>query len=130
MARQMARLRRTAAACLLAAVLLPMALAVPSVAAEGVSPESLTAAGWSCVPAPPFIVPPRIVCANPGLGRPVPGTPAVRPAYSFVEFSPDGTLLGVETLIRGDLYRQQPCGPSGEPYVFRAPIGYYACLRP
>jgi hypothetical protein len=108
---------------------LALAFVVAPASADTVSPASLSAAGWNCFPAPPFIVPPRIVCANPGLGHPVPGTAADRPSYTFVEFTPDGALLGIETLIRGDLYRGQPCGPSGDPYIFRPAIGYYACLR-
>jgi hypothetical protein len=33
------------------------------------------------------------------------------------------------TLIRQDLYSGQPCAPGGEPYVFRALIGYYECVH-
>lgn len=48
----------------------------------------------------------------------------------FLTFDLDGNFIGTELLIRADLYSGQPCGPSGEPYVLRALIGYYACLHP
>jgi hypothetical protein len=100
-----------------------------SAQAEGVTPETLAAAGWDCFQTPPFIVPPRIVCANPGLGRPFPGNPDPPPSYNGFTFDLAGTYLGKVHLIRADLYHGQPCGQSGDPYVFRSAIGYYECLR-
>jgi len=100
-----------------------------SAQADGVTPETLAAAGWDCFQTPPFIVPPRIVCANPGLGRPFPGNPDPPPAYTAPTFDLAGTYLGTVHLVRADLYKGQPCGPSGDPYVFRSAIGYYECLR-
>jgi hypothetical protein len=76
-----------------------------------------------------LIVPPRIVCANPGLGRPFPGNPNPPPAYTLPTFDLGGTYLGKVHLVRVDLYTGQPCDPSGDPYVFRSAIGYYECLR-
>lgn len=103
-------------------------LAVPA-RAGGPTPGALTAAGWECFQTPPFVVPPRIVCANPGLGRPFPGNPDPQPAYTLQTFDLDGNYLGKVHLVRADLYRGQLCEPSGDPYVFRAAIGYYECLR-
>jgi hypothetical protein len=100
-----------------------------SARAEGVTPEALVAAGWDCFQTPPFIVPPRIVCANPGLGRPFPGNPDPVPAYTVPTFDLAGTYLGKVHLIRADLYQGQPCAGSGDQYVFRSAIGYYECLR-
>ncbi|HSC74104.1 MAG TPA: hypothetical protein VLB89_08055 [Gaiellaceae bacterium] len=100
-----------------------------SAQAEGVTPETLAAAGWDCFQTPPFIVPPRIVCANPGLGRPFPGNPDPPPAYTLPTFDLGGTYLGKVHLVRADLYDGQPCGRSGDPYIFRSAIGYYECLR-
>ena len=100
-----------------------------SARAEGVSPEALVAAGWDCFQTPPFIVPSRIVCANPGLGRPFPGNPDPVPAYTVPTFDLAGTYLGKVHLIRADLYQGQPCAGSGDQYVFRPVIGYYECLR-
>ena len=97
--------------------------------ADGLTPEKLTEHGWTCFGTPPFVSPPRIVCANPGLGRPFPGNPDPPPAYNMPTFDLAGNFLGHVHLIRADLYRGQPCGPSGDPYVFRALIGYYECLR-
>ncbi len=91
--------------------------------------EQLSTQGWVCAPAPPFVVPARIACSNPGLGRPFPGQPDPPPAYMFLVFHPDGTYWGTQHLIRADLYRGQQCAGSGEPYVFRALIGYYECLH-
>ena len=97
--------------------------------AEGVTPEILAAAGWDCFLTPPGIVPPRISCANPGLGRPFPGNADPSPAYTLPTFDLGGNYLGKVHLVRADLYGGQPCGPSGAPYVFRSAIGYYECLR-
>jgi len=100
-----------------------------SARAEGLTPEALAAAGWDCFQTPPFIVPPRIVCANPGRGRPFPGNPDPAPAYTIPTFDLSGTYLGTVHLIRADLYQGQPCAGSGDQYVFRSAIGYYECLR-
>jgi hypothetical protein len=102
------------------------ALAVPARAA-GLTPEKLTAAGWTCFQAP--VGPPRIVCATPGLGRPFPGNPDPPPAYTLVLFHLDGTYEGKVHFIRADLYAGQPCGPSGDPYVLSPRIGYFECVR-
>jgi len=100
-----------------------------SVQAQGVTPETLAAAGWDCFQTPPPTAPPRIVCANPGLGRPFPGNPNPPPAYTLPTFDLGGTYLGKVHLVRSDLYNGQPCDASGDPYVFRSAIGYYECLR-
>ncbi|MBA2359772.1 MAG: hypothetical protein H0V79_02350 [Actinobacteria bacterium] len=52
-----------------------------------------------------------------------------RPSYMFLAFDLDGTFIGSRHLIRGDMYRNQPCGPGRELYIFRPGIGYYECLR-
>ena len=127
----MAHTRNTGWALLTAAVAtvaLAAIVAVPA-RAEGVTPTALIAAGWDCFPTPPFILPPRIVCANPGLGRPFPSNPDPPSAYTLPTFDLGGNYLGKVHLVRADLYRGQPCGSPGDPYVFRAAIGYYECLR-
>jgi hypothetical protein len=103
--------------------------AIAGGSAGGPTPATLTAAGWDCFQTPPFVVPPRSVCANPGLGRPLPGNPDPQPAYTLPTFDLAGNYLGKVHLIRVDLYRGEACQPSGDPDVFRAPIGYYECLR-
>jgi hypothetical protein len=103
-------------------------LAVPA-QAQGLTPATLSAAGWDCFQTPPFVVPPRIVCANPGLGRPLPGNPDPPPAYTLPMFDLDGNYLGKVHFVRADLYGGQACEPSGDLYVFRGAIGYYECLR-
>jgi hypothetical protein len=93
--------------------------------ANGVTPEQLTNAGWTC-----FVDPgaPRIVCSDPGHGRPsVPADPDGPPSFNFKVFGLDGTFRGTIHLIRADLYRGQPCRASGGPYFFIPVIGYYRC---
>jgi hypothetical protein len=109
-------------------IALAAASAVPA-RAEGLTPATLTAAGWGCFQTPPFVIPPRIVCANPGLGRPFPANPDPPPAYTLPTFDLSGNYLGKVHLVRADRYRGQSCEPAGDPYVFRAAIGYFECLR-
>lgn len=95
--------------------------------AGGVDPERLAAQGWNCFVPPPF--PDRIACFNPGVGRPFPGNPDPRPAYTALVFDrSSGDLLHAAHLIRQDLYQGQPC-VGGEPYRFIPLIGYYECVR-
>lgn len=110
---------------LLAIAVLVASLAVVAAApAEGVTPDQLTDAGWTC-----FVDPgaPRIVCSDPGHGRPIPGDPNAPPSYSFKVFALDGTFTGTLHLIRADLYQGEPCPPSGATYFFIPVIGYYRC---
>ena len=44
-------------------------------------------------------------------------------------FDGNGTFIGTEILLRTDIYNGQMCESTGEPYVFRAPIGYYECVH-
>jgi len=120
--------RAAALTIAIGAISLAATLAVPA-HAQGPTPATLTAAGWDCFQTPPIAVPPRIVCANPGLGRPFPGNPDPKPAYTLPTWDLDGNYLGHVHLVRADHFRGQRCEPSGEPYVFRAAIGYYECLR-
>src|SRR5262245_62122754 len=100
---------------------------VGATSAQGVSPEQLAAAGWTCFNDPGA---PRIVCSDPGHGRPQVPPPADRPAsYNFKIFALDGSFTGTVHLIRTDLYRGQPCPQTGGLYFFIAPIGYYRCER-
>ena len=92
--------------------------------AEGVTPDQLIASGWTCFQDPAA---PRTVCSDPGHGRPVPGDPNAPPSYNFKLFNLDGSFIGTSHLIRADLYKGQPCPPTGAPYFFIAPIGYYRC---
>ena len=102
-------------------------LVTPAAAAEGLTPAKLAAAGWTCFQPP--VSPPRIVCANPGLGRPFPGNPDPPPAYTLSVFDLTGNYLGKVHLTRADLYAGQKCGGSGEPYVLNLRIGYYECFH-
>ena len=94
-------------------------IAVPSTQAGGLSPSQLAAAGWDCF-LPPALNP-NIHCAPPGqLEGIVAGTAR---AAIFVAFKTDdinatsAPLLGMEKLIRGDLFHNQPCptDPTGGP---------------
>jgi hypothetical protein len=110
------------AGCIAAATVLVMA--VGGAMAHGITPDQLVAAGWTCFPDPGA---PRTVCSDPDHGRPVPGDPNAPPSFNFKLFNPDGSFIGTSHLIRADLYRGEPCAPSGELYFFIAPIGYYRC---
>ena len=121
--RRMATVLGVVATALTGAVLTDSAVAAPG----GPQRERLEARGWTCVE---FLPANRWSCFNPGLGRPFPGTPDPRPSYTFLGFDrTTGELLYTGHLIREDLYAGQPCGPHDEPYVLRAPIGYYECVR-
>src|SRR6478752_7066019 len=102
-----------------------LTLLVSSATAERLTPSTLISAGWTCFHDPGA---PRIVCSDPGHGRPVIPAPADRPpSYDFKIFSLDGTFIGTSHLIRSDLYQGQPCPQTGGPYFPIAVIGYYRC---
>ena len=120
------RLRRVIGS-IVPAVLLAATLATGA-AAAGVTAQDLDARGWTCVPFPPAD---RTSCFAPGVGRPVPGDPELRPTRAFLAFSlSTGEFLGTGHLVRQDLYAGQPCAPGDDQYIFRALIGYYECLHP
>ena len=98
--------------------------AVGAATGTGLTPAQLTAAGWTCFNDPAA---PRIVCSDPGHGRPIPGDPNAPPSYNFTIFGLDGTFRGTTHLIRADLYQGQPCPPTGALYFFIPVIGYYRC---
>jgi hypothetical protein len=108
------------------AIALAAMVAMPALAG-GPAPDQLSAAGWTCFQPP--VSPPRIVCANPGLGRPFPGNPDPPPAYTLSVFDLAGNYLGKVHLTRADVYAGQKCGGTGEPYVLNPRIPYYECFR-
>jgi len=122
----MSRTIRVSVALFIAAASISLA-AVGGATAQGVTAEQLVAAGWTCFPDPPGGPPTRTVCSDPGHGRPVPGDLDAPPSYNFKLFNLDGSFMGTSHLIRADLYSGQPCPPTGAPYFFIAPIGYYRC---
>ena len=94
--------------------------------AEGVTWQQLQAQGWICYPPPGSTD--RIVCFDPGVGRPFPGNPDPAPSYNFLLFSASsGAFLFTGHFIRADLYGGQRCGKV--PYVFRELIGYWECVH-
>jgi hypothetical protein len=111
-------------ALLIAAVAVSLGI-VTAATAQGLTPSTLIDAGWTCFNDPGA---PRIVCSDPGHGRPVIPAPPDRPAsYNFKIFSLDGTFVGTAHLIRDDLYQGQPCPQTGGLYFHIAVIGYYRC---
>jgi hypothetical protein len=109
-------------------LLLAPAGGAAAVAAGGVSREHLEAGNWTCLPFAPAN---RWSCFNDGAGRPFPGNPDPAPSYTFLGFDmTSGAFLYTGRLVRGDLYQGQPCAPGNDPYVYRAPIDYYECVRP
>jgi hypothetical protein len=112
---------------LLAAVVLAGTAAGP-VQANGPSLQNFDTRNWTCFVPP--TVPDWVVCYNAGTGRPFPGNPDPAPSYTFLAFtSSSGEFLFTGHLLRADLYTDQPCAPGGEPFVFRALIGYYECVH-
>ena len=121
--------RRRALTAFIAVVGLALfvSLVATSAQAQGPTRETLLAQGWACVEFAPAN---RWSCFNPGVGRPFPGDPDPAPSYNFLGFDlTTGEFLYTGHLIREDVYRGQPCAPGGDPYVFRALIGYYECVR-
>jgi hypothetical protein len=119
---------RTRAAAVLVTTLAVIALAgafSASAGANGVTSTQLQAAGWVCYPPPGSVD--RIVCFDPGVGRPFPGNPDPAPSYNYMLFTSSGEFLFTGHFIRADLYSGQRCGK--EPYVFRALIGYWECAH-
>jgi hypothetical protein len=92
--------------------------------ADGLTPAKLVNAGWTCFTDPGA---PRIVCSDPGHGRPTPNDPDAPPSYNFKIFDLDGTFTGTSHLVRADLYNGRSCPQTGASYFFIAPIGYYRC---
>ena len=119
-------IRATYAATIAVLVAAALVVVAPG-AAEGVTPEQLQAAGWTCFVPPPF--PDTLVCADPAEGIPlVPPDPNGRSSYSFLYFDRDtGAFGGTIHMIRADLYRGQPCAQTGALYVFHPANGYYRC---
>jgi hypothetical protein len=97
-------------------------------APSATTPTDLVARGWTCITPP---TPNRIVCSHPNQGFPTPATPPDdRPAsYSLWMFDGAGNFIGPYTLLRSDLYRGQPCDGTGQPWILRAPVGYYECVH-
>jgi hypothetical protein len=96
---------------------------------SNLTPAALMARGWTCITPP---TPNRIVCSHPHQGFPVFGNPPPenRPAsYSLWMFDGAGNFIGPYTLLRTDLYRGQLCDGTGDPWILRAPIGYYECVH-
>jgi hypothetical protein len=94
---------------------------------RGTTLDSLRNANWDCQQR----VPGLISCAPPGIG--LPPIPSLgengRPVYEIAVFQLDGTAVGTAHFLRADLYQGQTCAFTGQPFVFRALIGYYECFR-
>lgn len=93
-----------------------------ALAASPPTPTDLQERGWTCRDLPWL---PVIPCFNPGTGAPVPGG---APAYAVRVYDRSGAFLNTSHMIRGDLYRGQPCGTGT--YRHLALIGYYECVHP
>jgi hypothetical protein len=107
----------------LAALVVAMS-AAGAASAKGPTIDQLIDAGWTC-----FVDPgaPRMVCSDPGHGRPIIGDPNPPPTYNFKIFTLDGAFVGTVHLIRSDLYEGQPCPQTGGQYFPITAIGYHRC---
>ena len=59
----------------------------------------------------------------------LPENPDPPPAYTLQTFDLGGNHLGKVHLVRADRYSGQRCGPTGDPYVYRAASGSFECVR-
>jgi hypothetical protein len=109
-------------------------IAAPS-SAQGVTPDQLAQAGWTCVQ--PRADPTRLICAPPGVGLPpLPETPGFAdraPSYELLVFDfASGAFVGIQHLLRPDIYLRgrPPCPqqPGGE-YVYIPRNDTWGCLR-
>jgi hypothetical protein len=95
---------------------------------RGATLDHLRNANWDCQQRGPTF----ISCAPPGVG--LPPIPPLgengRPVYQLAVFGLDGTPVGTAHFVRADLYHGQTCAFTGQPFVLRAVIGYYECLKP
>jgi hypothetical protein len=102
-------------------------LATAQVELRGTTLDGLRNANWDCQQRGPSF----ISCAPPGIG--LPPIPSLgengRPVYDLAVFALDGTPIGTAHFRRADLYQGQTCAFTGQPFVFRAIIGYYECFR-
>jgi hypothetical protein len=120
----------------LSAVAAGLSVFAAGVNAEGLTPEQLTQAGWTCIQ--PRADPTRLICAPPGVGLPpLPGTPGFAdraPSYEFLVFEfATGAFIGTQHLLRPDIYARgtPPCPqqPGGN-YVYIPRNDLWACFRP
>ncbi|HEX5588807.1 MAG TPA: hypothetical protein VFX65_00765 [Candidatus Limnocylindrales bacterium] len=122
---------------LIAAALLAILVSLPAagVAARGVSPAQLQAAGWDCILPPPEFNP-NVHCAKPGSLAGILSAEAevvVWLAFATTDLAAtDAALLGTERMIRADLFHDQPCptDPPSFEYSWLVPRfgwDYYIC---
>ena len=128
------RRTKTLVTGLLASALGILALAVPA-SAGSPSQSDLEKAGWGCVVTPTISPDPH--CARPGGVESVLAGQAG--TMTFRVFEPDGTYLGKEFMIRGDVFRGfQADGtdfrcaqdPPTRRFTYLGPLldlDYYAC---
>ncbi|HEX6116142.1 MAG TPA: hypothetical protein VFY99_03510 [Solirubrobacterales bacterium] len=121
---------------LFGSALAALALAAPA-SAGAPSQSELERAGWGCVVTPTITPDPH--CARPGGVESV--LAGVAGTMKFLVFEPDGTYLGKELLIRGDVFRgfradgtrfRCPQDPPTRRFTYLGPllgIDYYACHR-
>jgi hypothetical protein len=91
-------------------------------AGAGNTPAQLTEAGWQCQDVPDH----GVHCLDPHGSI---GTSVHVQVKVFDTSNPSSAtapFLGVESLIRADHYKGQPCQPGHGEY-FLLPFGYYAC---
>jgi hypothetical protein len=128
------RWRWTALVALTAALGVAGATTLPA-RAEGVTPDQLSAAGWTCIQ--PRNNPTQMLCVPPGVGLPpLPGTPGFEdraPAFEVLVFDhATGAFIGTQHLLRPDIYERGtppcPAQPGGK-YIYNPRNDYWFCLR-
>jgi hypothetical protein len=117
---------------LVASAVIASAVLVPTEAAAkagGLSPAQLNAQGWTCFDVSPL----GVHCSPPGKPWP-PTEPTAQLLYFFNTTDPTSAVpdfTGTETLIRADVFNDQPCPTEGGSYTFLGGLGlnYWACHR-
>lgn len=119
----------------LTAGLVAMGATAVSAKSEGLTPDQLTQAGWTCIQ--PRLDPTLLLCAPPGVGLPpLAGTPGFAdraPLYELLGFEfATGAFIGTQHLLRPDIYEQGepscPQQPGGE-YVYNPRNDLWSCTR-
>lgn len=118
--------------------LILLALAIGAVVVAGIAYSAgggtmaqAQAAGWDCNPQQ--LIFGYYHCAPPGKASVldiVTGA-ASPPSVELRVFNPDGSFAGIESLLRADLYRGQPCPQDNLPEwgLLDLPVDYRACHR-
>jgi hypothetical protein len=84
--------------------------------------------GWDCAPRTPILG--YFHCAPPGkpsVQEMIDGDTSAASIVLRVFDPDDGSFVGIERLLRADIYGGQPCAQNGSEAWGELPFGYFAC---